>query len=210
MVLRLNRRKRTSRRPRTNNALTPSIPRIRPGNNHLLHSVQKWVDRGAITSTSGANGYYGFGFQFQDIPDYIQWASVFDQYKIDSVDIDIRPVTQASLPATAPGYAIGWVAVDYDDNATPSTIASIQNYSNAMLLSPGRGLRLRIRPKLDVGIYNSGATNAGAVVGGLWLDMAYPAIQYHGLKIAINASTSTNVNTWYLLARYSVSMRSSR
>jgi len=203
--------KRHSKRPISRTGeLTPSVPRFVPGNNQLLHRVQKYVDRGALTSTSAANGYYGIGFQFQDIPDYTSWQAVFDQYRIDQIDLDIRPMTEASLPGSAPGYSVGWVAVDYDDNATPGTVSSVANYSNVSILSPGRGLKLSFRPKVDVGVYNSGAAGAGAIVGGLWMDMAYPAIQYHGVKVAITASTSTNVNAWYILARYTVSMRSSR
>jgi len=178
----------------------------------MLRDVQHMVDQGEITATSAANGYYAFGFVLTDLIDYSQWTSVFDQYKINMIEVDIVAMTLLPAPSTGAQYSLGYVAIDYDDNVVPTSIGQIQAYSNSMILRPSRDLRFSLQPKTATEVQSTfaGATAGAGVSNSQWLDCTYNSVPHYGIKAAIVQSTSTNLTRWRILLRYHVSFRSVR
>jgi len=182
-----------------------------PGNNASLRVV-KWVDKGAVTSTSTASGLYGFVFQLSEIPDYTSFTNIFDQFKLDLVEVSIRPLTLPSAPGTAIAYADMWLAVDYDDGSSPASVAVVQNYSNSIIVSPGKIANIKLHPTVNT-VVNNNFTSTLANSGGvqrIWINTLNSDMAWNGIKIAVTQSTSTNLTAWRVLCRYHLSFRSSR
>jgi len=174
--------------------------------------VFEWADYGTVTSTATANGFYSFSTVFTDVPDNANYSSAFDQYRINSIEYHLLPCSQASLPATAPGYSFAMIYHDYDDTATPTSQAAARSYANMAIVGPGEKHSRKIRPHCAVAMTSSGAASisgAGNVVAP-WIDTTSTAIPHYGLKIVVTQSNSTNINTWYLWARISLSLRNQR
>lgn len=130
---------------------------------------------------------------------------------IERVDLIIKPVTQPQLPGSTLSYSMCAVAVDYDDSAAPATWEEVANYSNAIILSPGQGRTISYVPAVALGaVQTSGTLQSAATRSRQWIDMAYTTIAHYGAKFAVTQSTSTNVNTWYLVCRYHLCFRNSR
>lgn len=179
-----------------------------PGPN-TLHRTMRTVEKGIVTSTSAAAGLYGFSFLSSDVSDIASFASVFDQYMIEGIEFIIKPVSQPSLPATSVGFSLCYIAVDYDDANAPANITEVANYSNAIILSPGQSRTIKFCPSTLTGAWN-GSLQAAAPRHRVWLDMSYTNVEHYGVKVAVRQSTTTNVSSWFILARYHLVFRNSR
>jgi hypothetical protein len=174
--------------------------------------VHQWLDYGTVTSTSVAPGLYAFATVFTDLPDNANYSSAYDQYRFDSLEYHILPMTQPALPAIAPGYANCYVFHDYDDAVPPTTSAQARSYSNTVVIAPGEKHVRKIRPHIAV----AATSSAGAAILGVrnvpadWVDATSTSVPHYGLKVYIQTSTSTNANAWYLLVRATVSLRNQR
>lgn len=206
------RRRRPKNRSRQD-SFNPAIDRrlYNPAPNGTL-SIVRWVDKGAVTSTSAAPGLYGFVFQLSELSDYTSFTNVFDQFKITQVEVTFRPLTLPSAPSTAPAYAFMWFAVDYDDANTPASVAAVTNYSNAVVVTPGRTASIRLVPTVNT-VVNNNYTSTLANSGGIqriWVNTLNSDMAWNGLKVGVAQSTSTNVTTWRLFCRYHISFQSCR
>jgi len=174
----------------------------------MLMDVTRTIDKAYVSSTSAAAGYYGYVFQLNDIADVSSFTSVFDQYRINKIEFSILPVSQPQLPGASSSWSILYGAIDYDDGTAPTSVSEVTSYNNCFVVEPGRRRSFAFTPKWSGGAYN-GSVVAGAPQTG-WLDCAYSSVQHYGLKIAVIQSTSTNVNTWYVVCKYHVSFKNSR
>jgi hypothetical protein len=170
------------------------------------------VDKGTVTSTSSAAGLYGFVFQLNEIPDYTSFSNIFDQFRIEKVEVSIRPLTLPSAPGTAPAYADLWLAVDYDDATAPASVSVVQNYSNAVIVSPGKMTNIKLYPAVNT-VVNNNFTSTFANSGGIeriWINSLNSDMAFNGMKIAVTQSTSTNLTAWRVFCRYHIAFRSCR
>jgi len=174
--------------------------------------ISQWADYGAVTSTSTAAGFYSFSTVFTDIPDNANYSSSFDQYKVDSIEYHILPCTQAASPGTAPAYAFCFVYHDYDDVATPTSVSSARSYGNTVVLAPGERHIRKIRPHVATAATTSGAASIVGAKNEIasWIDTSSTGVPHYGLKIAVQQSNSTAINTWYVWARITCSLRNQK
>lgn len=162
------------------------------------------VDKGVITSTSAAEGLYAFSFALSDAADYLHYTSVWDQYRLKEVDVIMIPLTLQSAPATGPGYALCYVAPDYDDASTPANAVAMLSYANMAVLGPSEKYTFKISPCVDVATTTSAAAaiNGSLSMRAPWLDCSSPSVPHYGMKIAVTQSTSTNLTQWRVFCRY--------
>ncbi len=200
-----------NRLPRKNR---PRTQRVGPRN--FLRSVDsrpymfyKCVDKGLLTSTTGAEGLYGFSGSLSDLSEVASYTSVFDQYRITQLILHILPAVQLSTTASAsPPYSYLYVVTDYDDK-TPLASASLAlNYQNISIVGPGRGHQRTIRP--HVNIYAADDPNTAQPAQSLtspWLDCAQTNTAHYGFKCSVLQQTSTNIASWRVWIHYSVEFR---
>jgi len=152
----------------------------------------------------------------QDLGQVASLTSLFDQYRIDKVEVKIIPQSTsvnvfntASPNDTVPSlYAV----LDFDDSTALASLAAALEYDNVQVVPYGQGLFLTIQPSFTPAIYASGAFSGYAVEKAGWVDCANTAVAHYGMKgIVCGLQTlQTSVVYWNVYAKYFVSFRNTR
>jgi hypothetical protein len=200
-----NARRQRSSNPRSDAQLTVLNPRNTEGQVVYCKST---IYVGTVTSTSAAEGLYGYSTTFDQITDYTSCQNLYDRYKISKVTWHIKGNTQPPLPAASPSASYLFACIDFDDGSAPSSVAVVGNYDNAVIATASEDLLITYKPKVALAAY-SGAFTSYASQGDQWIDMGSPSVQHYGLKIGVSQSTSTNVNAWlvFVTIHYCMSHR---
>lgn len=134
--------------------------------------------------------------------EYSEYTSLFDQYRIDWVDVWLEPVAQMGSTAFGPLAT----AVDLDDANVPTSFSSVSAHPSSLVGMGGAGRHFGYRPRIAVAAYGGGVFTSYANSGGMWIDSASASVQQFGLKIA---ALATPVAVPYVLsARIIVTFRS--
>ncbi len=201
----ISRRKKPASRRRNKPRIQPSSNSI--GNDLRPYRFTKMLDKGAITSTAGAEGLYAYQFTIGDLSEIASFTSVFDQYRISRIDVIIKPCSQPNNNAsTAPPYAFCYVVTDYDDSAALASASLALNYRNVSILGPGQGHRRTFIPRCNIVVGSNGSLPSISKPAP-WCDCADTSVIHYALKIAVTQSTSTNITTWRVFCRYFVDFR---
>lgn len=187
----------------------PKTIRVRSSLNSRYTEIVQTVDYGAVTSTSSAPGYYGFQFQFSDLPDYSSYGSVYDQYKIKEIELMVVPLSQLTTGSTS-NYAMAYVVNDFDDSSPPTSTSQLLSYQNVTILAPGQGHRRTFVPRVAEALYGGTSFNQYGNKLAPWIDAASPGVLHYGVKITVTQSTSTNVQIWRVFAKFRVCLREQR
>jgi hypothetical protein len=181
---------------------TPALTRVQRFDNKPYKLCQL-VDVGSIlTSSAGGATFFGTAFTFSQIPQATSLAAIFDQYRIDEVEVWITPTLSAGATATSLLYS----AVDYDTSVTPGSIGQLQQYQNVMETSATTGHYRRWRPHVGTAVGIPNTTVQGmANVQSPWIDSLTAGVNHNGLVIAMPA-TATTV-TLNLRVRFTISVR---
>lgn len=173
------------------------------------YSFYKCVDKGLLTSTTGAEGLYAFNIKLSDLSEVSSFTSVFDQYRIRMMRVEILPAVQLSTTASAsPPYSYLYVVTDYDDSTALATASLALNYQNVKILGPGQGHKRTIAPHVNA--YTAEDPNTAQPAESRrtpWLDCAQTAIAHYGIKCAVLQQTSTNIASWRIWIHYLVDFR---
>lgn len=176
-------------------------------------------------------------FTLNDLPQVASFTALFDQYRIDKVQVDFIPtaqiclVPQAEVTAVAAldapivaGGASGGVygtVIDYDDSAALANLSAYMQYSNFKMGQVGslKIHRRTFKPHVATAAY-AGAFTSYANMVNQWIDCASTTVQHYGLKFYadIQASSSTGgggsavayPQTWRIMATYWVSFKNVR
>lgn len=154
----------------------------------------------AVAGASWAS--FAWAFTLADLPDYAEFTSLFDRYKILGVALKVFPgtVSVETAGAAAPALVLHDV-VDYDDYtqfaASAAGVKAAQCYESYKCrnigVSNGKPLRRFIKPRIAVGAYGGGVFTNYASQRDEWIDAASPTVQHYGWKGVIE--TYNNVAT---------------
>lgn len=144
-------------------------------------------------STGIGNSYQGggaFQFQLSDLPNYTDYTTLFDSYKIDQVDMEISQVQNAASAGNpASQMCTIYYATDYDDATVPTqalTLIERQRCKKWTFRGDGTPLRISLQPRLLQPIYQDGVTNAyGTASQNTWVDQLNISAAYYGMKFWI-------------------------
>jgi hypothetical protein len=158
------------------------------------------VDYGSVLATSATlfagNAVY---FQLSAVVNYASFAAVFDQYRIDEVEVWLS----GSLADPASFVTV----IDYDDATAPTTEAALLNYQNAIVSTLNDGHYRRFRPHVAIAAY-SGAFASFANEVAPWIDVVSPNVQHYGVKLGTNPTAA--ISTVTMRARLWLSFRNVR
>jgi len=136
-------------------------------------------------------------------PNYANFCAVFDQYKIERVEIWIEANVTTAL--TTYQEVCNYVSVvDLDDSGTPSSYLSLVDKPGAQLSKPWESHYHSFVPTLAIATY-SGAFTSYMSMADQWVDTSSPSVQFYGLKCAVN--TTTSVIGFQVRSRLTVSFR---
>jgi hypothetical protein len=179
----------------------PNAGRLLHSDN-VPHNVWQTVEFGnLLTSSSGAEVDLAKTFRINDVQGIASWLAVFDQYKIQAIEVWITPSSSTQINVDN----FRWLSVvDYDDNVTPSFNQLLQ-YSNVSDAGRTEGVYRRFRPHMATVVQSASGTVAGHNTPSGFIDSAYQAVEHYGVKISMSA-TSTSV-VLAMRARYHLVFR---
>lgn len=173
-------------------------------------TVIQWADKGSIGSSTGADVAGACYFALSDLGQYANLTNVYDQYKINLVEVYLVPTNLVTSSGVLPPIA---TAVDFDDATawgTGSGIAVALNYENVVLTSSLEQKMVKVatfRPRLALAAYSGAFTSYANTEA--WVDAVSPSVQHYGFKWYLPQST-TITKSWHIYAKYTVSFREVR
>lgn len=180
--------------------ITPGI-RSSQENDNRVYSMKQFIDYGTIlTSSAGGEVDFARAFTFSDLQSVGSFQAVFDQYKIDKIELWIWP-SNAPVSGSFGSYSRWLSVIDYDDTAA-LTANSLLQYQNCVELSANSALYREFRPHIALLGQSSGNIN----VPSKWIDCAASSsVPHYGLKI-VSYSTAITF-TLNMRACYHMSFR---
>jgi len=177
----------------------------------VFSTTKMYAVESVLTTSATVPAYYTPSFTLALLdPDYSSLAAVFDQYKVEVIEIILTPrITQATSNVTQPGGFL-YSCIDYDDQTSLGSIAAIQAYANVIATRMVVPHRRCWKPRMAVATYAGSFGGFGNVSAG-WVDTASTSVQFYGVKFACDTGpTSAGLNTWDMQIRSRISFRSSR
>jgi len=170
-----------------------------------------------IAPTPTASLFGQIAIEFQDLPQSVSFASVFDQYRIDKVQFRISPQVNSIQATTASPNAVVprlFVVVDRDDATVPSTLAALREYDNVVDILPYQGLNVEFEPSVTPAVYSASAFSGYEVApsGDHWIDVASGAVPFYGIKFGCDPTTTgaTAAYNWYVDCTVEISFKNTR
>lgn len=142
-------------------------------------------------------------FSLNQLPDFADFTSMFDQYMIDKVQVTVIPRFVASTqpvanpPSTIPlmlgGALLGSIhsAIDYDDAIQPADRDEILQFQNHQSHRADQQFTRTLSPRVKSVVSISGGTTAVAAAGTLqkmWIDVTSNNIAHNGVKLWFDAA----------------------
>jgi len=116
------------------------------------------------------------------------FQSVFDQYKIEEVEVWVLPNVQENQDLSKI-QALYRTSIDYDDANVPTSIASINEFNNCMTAPYTLGQYRVVKPHVAISAYQ-GAFTGFANQNSQWIDIGSPNVQHFGFKMAADVTSS--------------------
>lgn len=158
----------------------PCLKNIIP-DNKPYRVVQEFTLIDWFTSSTTVFSGMATAFTIGSLAQFSDWATVFDQYMIDEIEVWLIPHIVSG------DDALLYTVVDYD-NATAFTSADQPNsYSNVAVSRIQEGHYRRFVPHVAVASY-SGTFVSFTNVPATWIDWASPNVQHYGFKVATGAA----------------------
>lgn len=165
-----------------------------------------------ITMTLGVNGAFGatstavptygaYLFVMNTVPSASALLAVFDQYRVEQLEVWIDCNNQSSGLAASNAA----VCVDLDDANTPANFGDVTDRGGAVTGLTSDGFYLKWKPHIAVAAY-SGAFTSFANEVAPWIDSASSGVQHYGLKYA-TSGTDAVARPLSITVRATVSFR---
>ena len=187
MVYRKTTKRRTGRSKRSMSSRYKSRKSRRIRSKKSQYFFSRYTDALGYVNCDGTNpALYAFNFSLSDLPNYTEFTSLYDMYKLNAVKVTFIPYqTVSNSVATinnADNTARFFSAIDYNDGTAPITTDNLREYQTAKftrLLKTHK--RFIYKPKiLD--------TNGFAISP--WMSTSTPTANYYGLKVGVEPTGS--------------------
>lgn len=127
------------------------------------------------------------------VGDASAYSLVYDEFRIDEVEITLYPQVTAGALTTAQGLLV--TAIDYDDANTPVSMQQLLNNSTSICIEGGRKMTRTFVPACRAALLGSsaaGTSGQDSVKRGAWTNMAGNAsTMFYGLKYGLSGFAST-------------------
>jgi len=149
---------------------------------------------GSITTGWQEHNFY---FILSAIPNYTQFSTLFDQFRIIRVElrliprINFTPTNSLSSQVGSTGTVL-W-SIDYDNSSSLSGNDDTLRSQMAYEQTAHKELRVSVAPcRKFSSIDNAGSSQSSSGITREWCDMAYPTIPWFGVRTMISPTVATN------------------
>jgi len=136
---------------------------------------------------SASDQGFAFPFSLNQLPSFGEFTTLFDKYRITSIDVTFSYWFIASQPGTGSGTTEIWpvlnLFMDDDDAAIPTTKAEVLERMSLqrVAFAPTRQtISVTITPRF---IQSRAGTSTNLAPVNTWIDMSTPAVQHYGVKL---------------------------
>jgi hypothetical protein len=154
-----------------------------------------------ITTSTTVPVFTSFAFILSSLPNYTSYTSLFDQYRVDQLEVWLEP---SSVLSTA-NYSTLATAIDLDDANVATAYSQVEGKQGALVGEGAAGRYHRWRPHVAIAEFSGAFTSYGNAPAG-WIDAASPSVQHFGFKTAAGI-TSSGAVSYNLTVRAVVSWR---
>jgi hypothetical protein len=170
--------------------------------NDKPYNIVQTIDANTLVTTStSVNTYGATNFTVNAIDQITQLAGVFDQYKINEVEVWLENLNQE----TTNSHYI--TCLDFDDSNALTVYQSANDYQNAVDSGVQIGHYRRFVPHIAVAAYSGTFVSFENQVAP-WIDCSSLTVQHYGLKVAVQPTqVASSITMRY---RLSVSFRNVR
>lgn len=167
----------------------------------------------SVYSSNLGPAYYALLFQLQDVPGYLEFVDLYDQYCIMKVVCTFYSVGTSQITTPSTNYVSNIItAIDYDDATVPSTLDSLLERSGCKINSASKqSFSVTLQPRVAKEIFKT-TLLTGYATGepGAWIDCANPDIPHYGLKIGVTEAPTNASVRWNLFIKYYLQFRNVR
>ena len=156
-----------------------------------VYTFSRKVSLSYLLATSiGAGG--AFPFSLNLLPSPTDFTNLFEQYRVIQLCYEFTPIVGLGSGAVDHAPLVTWF--DQDDGTVPTSIASSYQTQTTRTTPQGQFAQRVVIPQLSQDGLATGlpASAYSAPSNDLWVDDAYPAALYYGLKTWIPASGQTD------------------
>lgn len=175
------------------------------------NSIYEWALAGAASSVVlsagvGAETIQNYSFRAAEIPNFAEFASLYDEFRIKAVKVSFIPIANFSTytattgaTGTQPTYSVrSYTALDFqNDNTAVSSISQIREYQNCKWKPYNKIHSRYLYPKAQfqnvnpgIGKYNMG--------GKPWFStQGSQGMQWDGLIFGVDANAASNTTILY-------------
>lgn len=175
------------------------------------------LSSGQIVQSGSSTVFGSIAFEAGDLDNFTDLSGVFDQYRIDRIELLLRSVnnTTGSLyNLTSPNQALPrlYTVIDRDDSSALSSLAAIREYDNVEEGEAYESQLISFKPSISPAYYASGSFVGYGIKDPEWLDVASSGIPHYGVKWAVSGqqTSSTNRFAWDVECFIYVSWKNTR
>lgn len=135
------------------------------------------------------------------MPGLTDFTSLYDQYKVLSYTLEIRPrFSESSPPITVGSQAIPsiYYIYDQDDTTVPSAMSSIMEHPKVRARMLNRPVYITVKyPTVRTAIYQPGVSFAYSTNKCPWLDLTNASVPLLGVKYCIQGSPTVDFTGYF-------------
>jgi len=119
---------------------------------------------------------------------YADFTSLFDEYKICSVKMQILTGFNTSTLSATPNFPVCFIINDYDDVNSLTSTAQALEYQNCRTVSLGKdvhagGIVHTMKPKVQIQTYRTALTTGYSAKSDQWIDNDQSDVPHYGVKL---------------------------
>lgn len=158
---------------------------------------------------SAGNIFIGWNFTLNDVPNVSEFTGLYDQYCIRGVKLTLWLEANAFSSITLQEVSTSGIklptvfwARDYDDSNSV-TLDSLLQYPFCGMRRFSTPIKIFVRPKPSMKVYNTLVSDAAAVPKGqTWIDCSSPSVPHYGIKMIVDPGTQPYIDPDQIKIRF--------
>jgi hypothetical protein len=167
-------------------------------NRYIRDSDQEQLTIQIGTSATGK----GYAFKLSQIQGYTEFTSLFEYYRIVSMDFHVHLITNPDayafqgVPTQANGanwFPRLWYRHDYNDTTTPTVNDMKEHDAKFRVMKPNEIWKISCKPATLNRVVQNDTVSVQTPVWNQWLSTVDPEVPHYGMKFVLDAYNGLNM-----------------